>query len=72
VLQYQLKRRRGNRVYRTLEHRSFRAAFDFLSLRAQSGESHQDTVDWWQSFQDCNEIGREEMVYALRKQKVKG
>ena len=65
VLQYQLIRRRGKRVYRSLTHRYFRAAFDFLLLRAESGEDYHEVVDWWQRFQKPNNGDRKTMVDAL-------
>ena len=72
VLQYQLIRRRGKRVYRSLSHRYFRAAFDFLSLRAESGEDYADIVTWWERFQKMNAEDRKQMVadlHASRKHK---
>ena len=35
------------RVNVLLNHPRFRAAYDFLCLRAQAGENVQDQVDWW-------------------------
>jgi poly(A) polymerase len=67
ILQFQLLRRRGNRVYRILKHRYFRAAFDFLALRAQSGEPYQEEVDWWQQFQKANHEQQQTMVDDLKK-----
>lgn len=69
MMQYQLVRRRGKRVYRTLRHRYFRAAFDFLVLRAQAGEPYQKEVDWWQEFQKANHTEQKEMVFELSKRK---
>ncbi len=71
VMQYQLIRRRGKRVYRTLTHRSFRAAFDFLSLRAESGENYKDIVKWWQRFQKANADSRTKMLDALQSERSK-
>ena len=67
ILQFQLLRRRGNRVYRVLKHRYFRAAFDFLALRAQSGEPYQEEVDWWRRFQKASQDEQRIMVSDLRK-----
>ena len=66
VLQYQLIRRRGKRVYRSLSHRYFRAAFDFLSLRATSGEDYGKIVAWWEQFQLAKNTERKTMIDALR------
>ncbi|MFT5131950.1 MAG: poly(A) polymerase [Gammaproteobacteria bacterium] len=53
-LQPRLTRRAGKRPFRLLEHPKFRAAYDFLMLRAQAGEDVQELVDWWTEFQEEN------------------
>lgn len=50
-LQPRLTRRAGKRPHRLLSHAKFRAAYDFLLLRAQAGEEVQELVDWWTDFQ---------------------
>ncbi|PHQ78604.1 MAG: poly(A) polymerase [Coxiella sp. (in: Bacteria)] len=65
LLQYHLIRRRGKRVYRTLSHRYFRAAYDFLELRAKSGEDYQGEVDWWHQFQTTDTEGRAHLIDTL-------
>ncbi|WP_317931837.1 polynucleotide adenylyltransferase PcnB [Halioxenophilus sp. WMMB6] len=64
-LQSQLPRRSGMRAYRTLEHPRFRAAYDFLLLREQSGENHQGLGLWWTEFQFADADTREAMIKAL-------
>jgi len=44
----------GKRSFRLLSHPRFRAAYDFLLLRAQAGEDVQDLADWWTQFQKKN------------------
>ncbi len=51
MMQPRFERRSGRRAIRFLEHRSFRAAYDFLLLRAASGEGDQEVADWWTRFQ---------------------
>ena len=51
VLQSRLKNRTSKRAHRLLVHQRFRAAYDFLVLRAQAGEAIQDLADWWTDFQ---------------------
>jgi len=46
-LQTRLRRIKGSRPQRLLQHPRFRAAYDFLLLRAQAGENEQDLADWW-------------------------
>ena len=40
-----------------MEHRRFRAAYDFLLLREEAGEDCDDRGQWWTEFQtlDMNE-----------------
>ncbi len=45
-LQVRLKKT-GKRSFRVLMHPKFRAAYDFLLLRAQAGESLTDLVEFW-------------------------
>lgn len=51
ALQARLKNRSSKRAYRLLSHQRFRAAYDFLLLRAQAGEAVKDLADWWTDFQ---------------------
>lgn len=66
--QPRLFRRGGHQASRLLDQPRFRAAYDFLLLREQSGEDVQGLGDWWTKFQDADEDGREAMVKALGKQ----
>ncbi len=50
-LQPRLKRTTGKGPLRLLAHPRFRAAYDFLLLRAEAGEPHQELCDWWTAFQ---------------------
>ena len=52
LLQARLKHRRGKRPMRLLSHPRFRAAYDFLLLRAEAGEDVQEMVDWWTEFSE--------------------
>lgn len=47
ALQSRFDMRRGGRAQRLLTHPRFRAAYDFLVLRAQSGEIPRELADWW-------------------------
>ena len=53
-LQYRLKHRKGNRPYRLISHPKFRAAYDFMLMRAEAGENLHELVDWWSSFMESN------------------
>jgi poly(A) polymerase len=53
-LQSRFLQTRGKRPQRLLTHPRFRAAYDFLLLRAQSGEADPELASWWTDFQDGN------------------
>lgn len=50
-LQPRLTRRANRRPQRLIENPRFRAAYDFLLLRAESGEGVEDLAEWWTAFQ---------------------
>jgi poly(A) polymerase len=50
-LQIRLRKTNGKQPHRTLEHPRFRAAYDFLLLRARAGENVKELADWWTRFQ---------------------
>ncbi len=64
VLQPQFDNRRGARPFRLLSQDRFRAAYDFLVLRAQMGEVDQELAAWWTTFQHADERTRQEMAAA--------
>ncbi|ARU31709.1 poly(A) polymerase [Sulfuriferula sp. AH1] len=61
-LQSRFEQRSGSRPYRLLSHPRFRAGYDFLLLRAESGEIEQTLADWWTAFQDADEAQRADML----------
>ncbi len=64
-MQIRLAQRQGKRAYRLFEHPKFRAAYDFLLLRVEAGESLQELADWWTTFQEVTQEERQRMVDAL-------
>lgn len=53
-LQLRLPRRHGARALELLEHRYFRAGYDFLLLREQVGEIPEELGPWWTAFQEAD------------------
>jgi poly(A) polymerase len=49
-------------VLRVLDHPRFRAAYDFLLLRAAAGEVAQELADWWTRIQSASAEERLKMV----------
>ena len=64
-LQSRFTRRQGKNAFRLMENRRFRAAYDFLLLRAHAGEESQELADWWTRFQEVDADGRAEMVRTV-------
>jgi poly(A) polymerase len=61
-LQPRFEQRAGARPFRLLEHPRFRAAYDFLALRGESGEVAGPLVEWWTRFQTETAEGRAAML----------
>ena len=52
VLQSRFHFTRGKRPQRLLAHPRFRAAYDFLALRASAGEADPALAEWWGQYQE--------------------
>ncbi|MHB1676861.1 MAG: polynucleotide adenylyltransferase PcnB [Sulfuriferula sp.] len=63
-LQPRFEQRSGARPLRLLGHPRFRAGYDFLLLRAQSGEIRLELATWWTEFQVADEAQRATMLTA--------
>ncbi len=59
ALQPRMLHTRGQRAMRLLDHRRFRAAYDFMLLRAEVGEIDKQIADFWTQAQS---LSREERV----------
>lgn len=62
LLQPRFEKRGGRAPFRLIEQQRFRAAWDFLLLRAKSGEAPRELADWWLAFQEAGNAEREEML----------
>ena len=64
TLQPRFAQRGGARPFRLLEHPRFRAAFDFLLMRGESGEVEAELGAWWEAFQHADESQQQCMLMA--------
>jgi poly(A) polymerase len=64
-MQSRLETRRSRVIEKLLEHRRFRAAYDFLLLRSESGEVDPDLARWWTDIQECDGPNRLKMIKEL-------
>ena len=62
ALQPRFEQRAGLRPSRLLEHPRFRAGYDFLRLRAESGEIPVELAHWWERFQHAEADERAAML----------
>ncbi len=65
-LQPHLERRRGRRPLALIAHPRFRAAYDFLLLRAEAGEIDSYLAVWWTQFQQGNTAKRVAMMDIIK------
>jgi len=62
VMQPRFLGRGGRRPFHLLEHPRFRAAYDFMLLRCESGEIDPELGQWWEMFQRVSAGEREVML----------
>ncbi|QLZ69035.1 polynucleotide adenylyltransferase PcnB [Legionella sp. PC1000] len=65
LLQYRFAKRLGGRAFNLLQHPRFRAAYDFMALRALAGDESMELAQWWTAFQDADEAEQTAMVAQL-------
>ena len=61
-LQARFEQRAGKRPYGLLTHPRYRAGYDFLLLRCESGEIDPEIGQWWTTFADANSEDRAAML----------
>src|SRR5262245_16354904 len=62
VMQPRFEQRSASRAFRLLEAPRFRMAYDFLALRAASGEVPAEIEAWWRAFQSADDETRKAML----------
>ena len=68
LMQPRFDKRVGTSPFGMVEQPRFRAAFDFMRLRAENGEVEEVLADWWQDFSQANETLRRDMVDQVREE----
>ena len=66
TMQPRFEKRVGSSPYSLLEQPRFRAGFDFLRLRAQTGEVDTELAEWWEKFSTAYDDERHAMIEAVR------
>ncbi len=64
-MQPRFERRMGKTIYRMIEQPRFRAACDFLQLRAAAGEFDSVLAQWWMDLANGDDATRADMIEEL-------
>lgn len=70
-MQPRFEQRAPKRIMRMSEQPRFRAAVDFLQLRAANAEFDSVLAQWWMDFADANTSGKARMIDALEGHQVR-
>ena len=70
AMQPRFEKRTGASPYSLLDQPRFRAGFDFLRLRAQTGEVDVALAEWWEKFSTAYDDERHEMIEAARQEQL--
>jgi poly(A) polymerase len=68
MMQPRFEKRVGSTPFGLVEQPRFRAAFDFMRLRADAGEIDDVLADWWQEFSLADDNLRQDMVDQVREE----
>jgi len=67
TLQSKFNSRYGSKPSRLITHPRFRAGYDFLVLRAETGGADKELAEWWGKYQEANENDQRKMTQPPRK-----
>lgn len=70
TMQPRFEKRVGSSPYSLLEQPRFRAGFDFLRLRAQTGEVDMALAEWWEKFSTAYDDERHAMIEEARQEQL--
>ena len=70
-MQPRFEKRVGSSPYSLLDQPRFRAGFDFLRLRGQTGEIEPALAEWWEAFSTAYDDERHAMIEAVREAQLK-
>jgi len=66
-LQPKFNARIGSKPSRLITHPRFRAGYDFLLLRTETGGANPELAEWWDRYQNANETEQRKMTQPPRK-----
>ena len=68
MMQPRFEKRVGSAPFGLVDQARFRAAFDFMRLRADAGEVDEVLADWWQEFSMADDSLRQDLVDQVREE----
>ena len=68
MMQPRFDKRVGQTPYGLVEQARFRAAFDFMRLRADVGEVSEAIAEWWQEFSTADDMRRQDLLDQVREE----
>ena len=71
MMQPRFDKRIGSTPYSLVEQARFRAAFDFMRLRADVGEVNEAIAEWWQEFSTADDLRRQDLLDQVRDEQQK-
>ncbi len=71
LMQPRFEKRQTATVARLLEHVRFRAGYDFLLLRAQSGQCDPALAQWWEAYLEADHATRAELIAQANENRSK-
>jgi poly(A) polymerase len=67
LLQFRFQKTGNKKVFFTLEHPRFRAAYDFLLLRKHESPQMQSLGDWWTHIQTLSRSKQRELIFQKKR-----
>ncbi|MDN8612539.1 polynucleotide adenylyltransferase PcnB [Variovorax ginsengisoli] len=71
MMQPRFDKRSGSTPHSLVEQARFRAAFDFMRLRADVGEVGEAIAEWWQEFSTADDLRRQDLMDQVRDEQHK-
>ena len=68
LMQPRFEKRTGSTPYSLIDQPRFRAAFDFMRLRADTGEIDEALAEWWQEFTVGDDGQRQDLLEQAREE----
>ena len=68
MMQPRFDKRSGSTPYSLVDQARFRAAFDFMRLRADCGEVSEAIAEWWQEFSTGDDLRKQDLLEQVREE----